>query len=111
MVRLIFFPHSFFLFILILIHILMRLIFLSMCYPDILYKIISVFHISGLYVSRNTYIRTGVAEWKVSNPVHLVRIYYLSLLSRILLFPLQGNSYCPLECEIQEYQNSYYSFM
>ncbi|KAJ4950976.1 hypothetical protein NE237_027808 [Protea cynaroides] len=26
----------------------------------------------GLYVSRNTYIRTGVAEWKVHNPVHLV---------------------------------------
>ncbi|XP_020584380.1 F-box protein 7 [Phalaenopsis equestris] len=26
----------------------------------------------GLYVSRNTYIRTGVAEWKVTNPVHLV---------------------------------------
>ncbi|KAK9167522.1 hypothetical protein Scep_002713 [Stephania cephalantha] len=26
----------------------------------------------GLYVSRNTYIRAGVAEWKVTNPVHLV---------------------------------------
>ncbi|KAF8377053.1 hypothetical protein HHK36_030425 [Tetracentron sinense] len=26
----------------------------------------------GLYVSRNTYIRTGIAEWKVSNPVHVV---------------------------------------
>lgn len=26
----------------------------------------------GLYVSRNTYIRVGVAEWKVSNPVHVV---------------------------------------
>ncbi|GAB2290469.1 F-box protein 7 [Dionaea muscipula] len=25
----------------------------------------------GLYVSRNTYIRAGVAEWKVTNPVHL----------------------------------------
>ncbi|KAI4375135.1 hypothetical protein MLD38_013041 [Melastoma candidum] len=29
----------------------------------------------GLYVSRNTYIRTGVAEWTVSNPVHLVCYY------------------------------------
>ncbi|KAK4756212.1 hypothetical protein SAY87_006339 [Trapa incisa] len=26
----------------------------------------------GFYVSRNTYIRAGVAEWKVTNPVHLV---------------------------------------
>ncbi|KAG2708960.1 hypothetical protein I3760_05G217800 [Carya illinoinensis] len=26
----------------------------------------------GLYVSRNTYIRAGVAEWKVTNPVYLV---------------------------------------
>ncbi|XP_057973989.1 F-box protein 7 isoform X2 [Malania oleifera] len=26
----------------------------------------------GLYVSRNTYIRAGVAEWKITNPVHLV---------------------------------------
>ncbi|KAH7858135.1 hypothetical protein Vadar_020361 [Vaccinium darrowii] len=26
---------------------------------------------SGLYVSRNTYIRAGIAEWKVSNPVHV----------------------------------------
>lgn len=26
----------------------------------------------GLYVSRNTYIRAGVAEWTVSNPVHVV---------------------------------------
>ncbi|KAL8141228.1 hypothetical protein V2J09_007249 [Rumex salicifolius] len=26
----------------------------------------------GLYVSRNTYIRAGIAEWKISNPVHLV---------------------------------------
>ena len=33
------------------------------------------FHISGLYVSRNTYIRAGVAEWKVTNPVHLVYFY------------------------------------
>lgn len=29
----------------------------------------------GLYVSRNTYIRAGVAEWKVTNPVHLVCYY------------------------------------
>ncbi|CAN1268864.1 F-box protein 7 [Linum perenne] len=26
----------------------------------------------GLYVSRNTYIRAGVQEWSVTNPVHLV---------------------------------------
>ncbi|KAD4385295.1 hypothetical protein E3N88_25463 [Mikania micrantha] len=26
----------------------------------------------GIYVSRNTYIRAGVAEWKVTNPVHVV---------------------------------------
>ncbi|XP_010523554.1 PREDICTED: F-box protein 7-like [Tarenaya hassleriana] len=26
----------------------------------------------GLYVSRNTYIRAGVAEWKITNPVHIV---------------------------------------
>ncbi|XP_075647404.1 F-box protein 7 isoform X2 [Castanea sativa] len=25
----------------------------------------------GIYVSRNTYIRAGVAEWKITNPVHL----------------------------------------
>ncbi|KAF5735505.1 F-box protein 7-like isoform X1 [Tripterygium wilfordii] len=29
----------------------------------------------GLYVSRNTYIRVGVAEWRVTNPVHLVCYY------------------------------------
>nr|CAD1824568.1 unnamed protein product [Ananas comosus var. bracteatus] len=29
----------------------------------------------GLYVSRNTYIHTGVAEWKVTNPVHVVCYY------------------------------------
>jgi hypothetical protein len=26
----------------------------------------------GVYVSRNTYLRTGVVEWKIKNPVHLV---------------------------------------
>lgn len=26
----------------------------------------------GVYVSRNTYIRTGIPEWKVKNPVHIV---------------------------------------
>jgi hypothetical protein len=31
-------------------------------------------------VSRNTYIRAGVAEWKVTNPVHLVYFYSLSYL-------------------------------
>ncbi|KAL7595112.1 F-box protein 7 [Lactuca sativa] len=29
----------------------------------------------GIYVSRNTYIRAGVAEWKVTNPVHVVCYY------------------------------------
>ncbi|KAM3394746.1 F-box protein 7 isoform X2 [Capsicum galapagoense] len=29
----------------------------------------------GIYVSRNTYIRAGVAEWKISNPVHIVCYY------------------------------------
>lgn len=29
----------------------------------------------GIYVSRNTYIRAGIAEWKVTNPVHLVCYY------------------------------------
>jgi len=29
----------------------------------------------GLYVSRNTYIRTGITEWKITNPVHLVCYY------------------------------------
>jgi len=29
----------------------------------------------GIYVARNTYIRTGVTEWKVRNPVHLVAYY------------------------------------
>ncbi|WCJ44359.1 F-box protein 7 [Euphorbia peplus] len=29
----------------------------------------------GLYVSRNTYIRTGLREWTVRNPVHLVCYY------------------------------------
>ena len=26
----------------------------------------------GVYVSRNTYLRTGLVEWRVKNPVHLV---------------------------------------
>jgi F-box protein 9 len=29
----------------------------------------------GLYVSRNTYIRAGIAEWRTTNPVHLVCYY------------------------------------
>ncbi|KAK9808463.1 hypothetical protein WJX73_008501 [Symbiochloris irregularis] len=29
----------------------------------------------GVYVSRNTYIRTGITEWRVKNPVHLVCYY------------------------------------
>lgn len=34
----------------------------------------------GLYVSRNTYVRAGIAEWKVTNPVHLVCYFrYLRL--------------------------------
>ncbi|KAF9687202.1 hypothetical protein SADUNF_Sadunf02G0069100 [Salix dunnii] len=31
--------------------------------------------IDGIYVSRNTYIRAGVREWNVTNPVHLVCYY------------------------------------
>ncbi|KAB5568590.1 hypothetical protein DKX38_002383 [Salix brachista] len=30
---------------------------------------------ASIYVSRNTYIRAGVREWKVTNPVHLVCYY------------------------------------
>ena len=26
----------------------------------------------GVYISRNTYLRTGLVEWRVKNPVHLV---------------------------------------
>eukprot|EP00250_Pteridium_aquilinum_P014643 c22113_g1_i1 orf=231-1166(+) len=29
----------------------------------------------GIFVSRNTYIRAGVAEWNITNPVHLVCYY------------------------------------
>ncbi|KAG6550164.1 hypothetical protein Mapa_008121 [Marchantia paleacea] len=29
----------------------------------------------GIYVSRNTYIRAGITEWKITNPVHLVCYY------------------------------------
>ncbi|KAG9135121.1 hypothetical protein Leryth_011612 [Lithospermum erythrorhizon] len=29
----------------------------------------------GIYVSRNTYIRAGVAEWKITNPVHIMCYY------------------------------------
>ncbi len=29
----------------------------------------------GVYVSRNTYIRTGIVEWKIRNPCHLVAYY------------------------------------
>jgi hypothetical protein len=29
----------------------------------------------GLYVSRNTYVRTGLTEWKFKNPVHLVTYF------------------------------------
>jgi hypothetical protein len=50
------------------------------------YEVHTSFHISGLYVSRNTYIRAGVAEWKVTNPVHLVYFYSLSYLCDIILF-------------------------
>ncbi|WMV54165.1 hypothetical protein MTR67_047550 [Solanum verrucosum] len=32
----------------------------------------------GIYVSRNTYIRAGVAEWKITNPVHLVCVFLFS---------------------------------
>ncbi|KAL5565223.1 hypothetical protein UlMin_028387 [Ulmus minor] len=31
----------------------------------------------GFYVSRNTYIHVGVAEWKVTNPVHLIMTKFM----------------------------------
>ncbi|KAJ7965553.1 F-box protein 7 [Quillaja saponaria] len=34
----------------------------------------------GIYVSRNTYIRVGVAEWKVTNPVHCGKFFILFIL-------------------------------
>ena len=30
---------------------------------------------TGLYVSRNTYIRAGVAEWKITKPVHIACLF------------------------------------
>ena len=30
---------------------------------------------AGIYVSRNTYIKTGITEWRIRNPVHLVRCW------------------------------------
>lgn len=41
----------------------------------------------GLYVSRNTYIRTGIQEWRVKNPVHVVCYY------RFLRFKQDGTIY------------------
>ena len=40
----------------------------------------------GVYVSRNTYLRTGLVEWRVKNPVHLVCYfrYYRQAHSRAL---------------------------
>lgn len=36
----------------------------------------------GLYVSRNTYIRTGITEWRTRNPVHMVCYFrYIRFLS------------------------------
>jgi len=29
----------------------------------------------GIYVARNTYIRTGIVEWRIKNPVHLVTYF------------------------------------
>ncbi|GMH33818.1 hypothetical protein BSKO_01652 [Bryopsis sp. KO-2023] len=29
----------------------------------------------GLFISRNTYLRTGIAEWRVKNPVHMVAYF------------------------------------
>ena len=35
----------------------------------------------GLYVSRNTYLRKGLTEWRYKNPVHLVTYFrYLRFL-------------------------------
>lgn len=30
---------------------------------------------NGLYISRNTYLRAGITEWRVKNPVHLVAYF------------------------------------
>ena len=56
-------------------------------YPPIQTSWKNMFHVrprlrrDGIYVSRNTYIRTGIPEWKVKNPVHLVCYYrYLRFL-------------------------------
>lgn len=46
-------------------------IFFMLCFYIGLF-VLQCSHISGLYVSRNTYIRAGVAEWKITNPVHVV---------------------------------------
>lgn len=50
------------------------------------YGVNTISHISGLYVSRNTYIRAGVAEWKVTNPVHLVNSFFYVMFCYDLLF-------------------------
>lgn len=47
----------------------------------------------GIYVSRNTYIRAGVAEWKISNPVHIV---CFPLFSAVLV-PQKSFGFCFVE--------------
>ena len=67
-------------------------------------------HISGIYVSRNTYIRAGVAEWKINNPVHLVYfcsiylihvIFFYNSLKGLFLYKVQIGS-CIIWTRYQE---------
>lgn len=73
---------------------------------------LKVVHISGIYVSRNTYIRAGVAEWKITNPVHLVYfcsiylihvIFYCNSLKGLFLYKVQIGS-CIIWTRYQESQ-------
>jgi len=50
----------------------------------------------GLYVSRNTYIRTGLTEWRYRNPVHLVTYF------RYLRFLPEGRFITRTSPEVQQ---------
>ena len=59
----------------------------------------------GLYVSRNTYLRKGLTEWRYKNPVHLVTYFrYLRFLPDggfITRTSPEVNSSAPLVCPTQ----------
>lgn len=69
---------------------------------------------TGLYVSRNTYIRAGIAEWKITKPVHIVcspLIQYYYDFSRLVLWGFQGSydlkkGWSVLRAGFWTYQNS-----